>query len=357
MSQARIILCCALIGISFVVSGCTIGLGQKPTKTKTSGGVFKTVDAGVTWSQPSLIATTKGAPLSIADVDIYSLAMDPSDNKAIYLATVSKGILYSYDAGATWTPVKDKLIAGRSILSLAVDPKNKCIIYASSSNKIFKSIDCSRTWQEIYSDNKSDLRIYSIVVDHYDSKVIYFGTSRGDLIKSLDGGVSWKAVKLFDREVRRVAINPTDSRIIMVALKNGKLFRSLDAGETWTDLEAVLKTFKGDRTFRDLVSIPGEANGWILAIKYGLLKTVNNGDDWTEIKILTPKQQATINSVALDYKDPNIIYYGTVNTFYRSTDSGQNWSSTKLPTDRRGWRLLTDPKNQGLLYLGVWRFE
>ncbi|GAF89261.1 unnamed protein product, partial [marine sediment metagenome] len=40
-------------------------------------------------------------------------------------------------------------------------------------------------------------------------------------------------------------------------------------------------------------------------------------------------------------------------TFYRSLDSGENWTTKKLPTTRAGWKLLIDPDNPDIIYMGV----
>jgi photosystem II stability/assembly factor-like uncharacterized protein len=334
-------------------SGCTLSLGQSKSNDLADGGVFRSADGGLTWSQQILIPSVTGAPGSIAGVSSLDMVMDPSDNKALYLATLNKGILYSYDQANTWQIVRNSNISKKTILTLAVDPKNKCQLYSVSGNKLFKSEDCGRNWIESYSDNKQDLVIVSLKIDNYDSSKIYFVTDRGDVIKSEDFGKSWRTIINIKRSIKRIVIDPTDSRIIFIATNRGEIYRSMDSGSNWTELKDNFKKFNFDRSFRDLVAIPSLNGAYLLATKYGLLKTVNYGDDWTEIKLLTPKKEAVINSVAIDYKNPNLIYYITDSTFYRSQDGGQNWSSNELPTTRRGWRLLADPLQEGLLYLAL----
>ncbi|HRH21599.1 MAG TPA: YCF48-related protein [bacterium] len=342
----------SLLVIGLVVSGCTINLGSGKINNN-NGGVFVTTDHGQTWMAKSSVLASDGQNLTIAGQKIYSMAMDPSDNKAIYLGTFDKGVIYSYDGAASWMPVKSKIMASQSVVDLAVDPKNKCQIYASIGNKLLKTSDCSRTWQIAYTDSNANAVIRSLAIDRYDSAKIYFGTDNGNLMRSSDYGVSWQNVQVFKNEVKKIVFSNSDTRIILVGLSSGVIHRTNDAGETWVDLSPALKAFKGDKSLRDLIVIPSQADAFLLATKYGLLKTVNNGDDWTEIKLLTPKQPVTINSLAVNYKNPNLIYYVTDSTFYRSQDGGENWTTTQVPTTRRAWRILTDPFADGLIYLAV----
>jgi photosystem II stability/assembly factor-like uncharacterized protein len=279
--------------------------------------------------------------------------MDPSDNKAIYLGLFEKGIMTSYDGAESWSPSRSKALLVPVVVDLAVDPKNKCQLYASIGSKLMKTIDCGRSWQVTYTDANPNGVVRSLAIDHYNPAIIYIGTDNGNLLQSKDYGVSWQNIQIFKNEVKKIVINSADSRIVLVGLSNGKLYRTSDTGVNWLDLSDKFKQFKGDRSLRDLIAIPSQDGGFLLALKYGLLKTVNNGEDWTEIKLLTPKNPVDINALGVDYKNPQLLYYITDSTFYRSIDGGENWTTTAIPTSRSAWRLLVDPLQSGLIYLGI----
>jgi photosystem II stability/assembly factor-like uncharacterized protein len=343
-----------LLVLSFLVSGCTLNLGiGGGTKLPSNGGLFKSTDHGQTWVTRNSILGTNGQNLSMTNLAIYSMAMDPSDSKALYLGMFEKGIMTSYDGAESWSPSRSKALNVQVIVDLAVDPKNKCQIYSSIGSKLLKSSDCGRSWQVAYTDANANAVVRSLAIDHYNPALVYIGTDNGNLIKSSDYGVSWQNIQIFKNEIKKIVISKSDSRTIMIGLSNGKLYRTTDAGVTWLDLSDKLKEFKGDRSLRDLISVPSQDGGFLLALKYGLLRTVNNGDDWTEIKLLTPKEPVTINSLAVNYKNPQLLYYITDATFYRSIDGGENWTTTPIPTTRRAWKILSDPNQDGLIYLGV----
>ena len=92
------------------------------------------------------------------------------------------------------------------------------------------------------------------------------------------------------------------------------------------------------------------------ATAYGLLKSPDSGDTWTRINLITPSQQSSINSLAVNPKDPKEIYYVTNTTFYSSSDGGASWRTKKLPSTRAGWQLLVKPDEPSVLFMGMKKY-
>lgn len=344
-----------LIPAILILSGCTINLGLGGKSNGPDGGVYKTSNRGESWQQKALIPTTSGNPSVINNLDATFVAIDPSDSKAIYYGTVENGMYYSYDGGESWLPIKS--LGPVTPTAFAVDPAAKCTLYVAITNKAMKSTDCGRTWQQVYYDNELDVTVSSIAIDHYDSRNVYISTSRGEIILSSDFGKSWRTLNRFDNEVMKVVIAPADSRIIFVATKSKGLFRSMDKGTSWESLAEQLKEFPNSARFRDMAFSKAEPGLVLLANDYGILKTINFGDDWTALNLITPEKEAVINSLSVSQKNSKEIYYITNTTFYGTTDGGQNWSTKKLPSSRAGWTLVDDPTNPGIMYLGVKNLE
>ncbi len=338
----------------FVLSGCSISLNSKDNGA-TDGGIFLSINQGNTWQQKVLVPNISGRPKVINALNNSSLAMDPSDNRAIYYGSVDNGLFYTYDITQGWQIAKD--LEKMTINYVAVDPSSKCIIYAAIDNKVYKSTDCSRNWDEVYYDNDLTTKINYIVIDHYNSANVYIGTSRGEVIKSSDRGISWQTIGRFDSGVKKIIINPKDSRLLLAATFKKGLFRSTDSGGSWVNLEEKLENFKDSRNFRDLAISEADSGVIILASNYGLLKSNDNGDTWSKIELITPEKKATINAVAISPKNSQEIYYVTNTTFYKSLDGGQNWTTKKLPTTRAGWNLLINPEDPNILYLAVRKIQ
>ncbi|MFH1522429.1 MAG: hypothetical protein ABIE43_01260 [Patescibacteria group bacterium] len=336
--------------VIFAMSGCSISF-KKGDGGGTDGGVYVTVDKGNIWQHKILIPTISGRPKDIAMLNANSLAMDPSDEKAIYFGSVDNGLFYTYDSAQNWQIASN--LSKETINYIAIDPSSKCIIYSAILNKVYKSTDCNRTWSQVYYDNDIETKVNNIAIDHYDSANVYIGTSRGEIIKSSDRGANWQTIGRFEDEVKEIAISPHDSRVIFVATAKKGIYRSKDKGINWINLQDELKDFQDNLKFRDLVLAEADQGRILLATSYGLLESTDNGDTWSKIELITPEKKAIINAIAVSPKNSKEIYYVTDTTFYRSLDGGKNWATKKLPTTRAGWRLLIDPNDTNIIYLGV----
>jgi len=339
--------------LALFVSSCSIsfssddGLGFD---SSSDGGVFVSTNKGEEWKQVVSIPTIKGSPESIKRINVSDLVMDPSDYSAVYLGSVSNGLFYTFNIVKGWQ--KANTLPLSRVRSVAVDPKDKCTIYATGENKVFKSNDCSRTWEQVYYDNDLQISVNTVAVDHHNNDNIYIGTERGDVLKSNDKGKSWEPIFRGDDDIDSIKLSPFDSRIIFVSTDSDGTARSMDGGMTWKNLEKNLKDFKNSKNFRDLEFALDEKGKVFLATTYGLLRSLDYGDSWTRIELLTPEKESTINSLALG-ENSQIIYYVTDTTFYRSQDGGKSWTTKSLPTSRFGSDLLVSPDNSDIVYLGV----
>ncbi len=347
----RIKIIIPFIIIIFLTSGCITLKSSNQQAGAIDGGIFKSINKGDIWSQAVLIPTTSGKPNSIATLSVNSLVMDPSDHRAIYYGSVGNGLYYTYDGARNWFPTPG--LGKGTIKDIAIDPESKCIIYAAIGNKLLKSTDCNRTWSQMYYDSDLRVSVNNIAVDHYNSEVVYIGTSRGEIIKSYDRGVSWTTLYRMQDPILRIVIAPDDSRSMFVGTKNKGVFRSSDNGVSWTNLSDNLKEFKAGKKFKDLAFSQAQPGLIYLATGYGLLKSEDRGDNWQAIELIPPSQKATINAIAVSPQEPKEIYYVTNTTFYRSLDGGENWTIKKLPTSKAGWKLLINPKDPKVIYLGV----
>jgi len=339
--------------LAIVVSGCSVSF--KSGEGGIDGGLYASNSRGDTWVQRSLIPTVNGQPQNFANFNAAALAADPSDPNAFYYGSVDNGLLYTYTGAREWFSAGT--FPKATINAIAVDPSAKCIVYAASQNKLYKTIDCSRTWAQVYYDDDLKTLVNSVAIDPYNPANVYIGTSRGEVIKSSDKGTSWKTSGRLENNVKKVIINPADSRIILAATLKKGVSRSIDGGANWVSQEEKLKDFSDGFNFKDIIFAPADKNLVFLATKYGLLKSTDNGDNWTKMELITPEEKATINALAVNPKNSKEIYYVTNTTFYRSLDGGSNWTTKKLPTTRAGWSLVVNRENPNILYLGVRKVE
>lgn len=352
INKQKIIWWSFLFFIALLVSGCTIRIGGSKTP---DGGVWRSPDGGKTWQQIVAVPTV-GTATTIANLNVRRMVFDPQDYQTIYLATENNGLVYTYDGGATWRQFRE-LNKGK-IRSVAVDPKAKCILYAVMDNKLYKSNDCGRFWQNIYFHQNPQVIITDIVVDHYDSSVIYMVNSEGEVLKSRDGGQSWTNVYRVNRGVfMDLVMDQRDSRVVYAATQRHGIFKTTDGGNNWISLEDGLKPYSGSLEYVKLVSDQATAGSLILVSKYGLLRSRDGGINWEEVPLLPAPKKATIYSLAIDPNNSGEIYYTTMTTLVKSIDGGQTWSSRRLPFSRVANAILINPENSNLVYFGTFKIN
>jgi len=179
-----------------------------------NGGVWKTKDAGRTW-----VPIFDDQPVA----SIGALAVAPSAPDVIYVGSgestlrdsvgFGNGVYKSIDAGRTWTHLG--LDETQHIGKIAIDPKNPDIVFvaaighlyaANEGRGVFRSKDGGRTWQKVlYKDE--NVGAVEVVIDPTNSRVVYAGlwnTRRppwftyaptngpgGGIYKSTDAGATW----------------------------------------------------------------------------------------------------------------------------------------------------------------------
>lgn len=343
-----------LLPAVLLLSGCSVSLKTGASEGAVDGGVFKTTNKGETWTQATRTTLFGGKGLDIRGLDVNVLAIDPSDPRTIYLGSLDNGLFFTYDEGADWQVASR--VGKIMVSSLAVDPNSKCVIYLSSGNQAYKSVDCGRFWRQAYFDNDPAVQIRSIAINPLDSGEIFISTSRGEVIKSRDGGETWRTTGRLETDVVRIIVSPHDPKIIFAGTVDQSIFRSTDGGENWSSQKEILGEFRDSNSFRDLVFSLSDPGTVFLANHYGLIKSTDYGDSWVNINLITPKEEAIINAIAVSPENSGELYYVTATTFYHSTDGGANWSSKQLPSSRAGFRLAIDPESPNIIYLGMRKF-
>jgi len=327
-----------------------------PTTVQGPMGTFQSIDKGETWKQIVAYPTASGVK-SIAGVKVYRMHTDPSDPNAIYLTTRGQGLFYTYDNGQTWQ--FSAPMAGKFIYGLAVDPKDKCTVYASDGQHIFKTEDCLRSWQLVYTEERVGQHFVALAVDYGKSNIIYGAEIGGDVLISNDSGKSWRAIHRLGFQLQHlVADSFKPGRIYVASYENG-LHRSDDSGANWIDLSAGINNFSDADQFYRLVMNYGKKDSLFWLSTYGILRSDDAGVTWTDLKLITPPGSVNIYGFDISAKNQNEMYYtGTIlgeksehvrSTFYKTTDGGKNWITKKLPTNTIPVGILINPKDSNIL--------
>ncbi len=225
-----------------------------------SGGVWKTVNNGVTWEPifdneaVSSIGDVTVAP-SNPDV-VWAGTGEPNNRQS---SSWGNGVYKSSDGGKTWTNVglKDSQHIGR----IVIHPQNPEIVYVAAAGRLwganrerglFKTSDGGKTWTNTKFINE-DTGFIDVAIDSEDPNTLYaaayqrrrtpFGFRGGGphsgLYKTADGGATWAKLTtgLPEGDAGRIGIDVyrANAKIVYVTYENAKggVFRSDDRGATW----------------------------------------------------------------------------------------------------------------------------
>lgn len=342
-----------LFSVLFLGGASCVSLSSNKKTTTGPAGVFVSADAGESWKQANVLPTSEGVK-SIAGVNVYQIVADPQDPDTMYLASRENGLFYTYDGAVTWQKANSPLNSG-FIYSVTVNPKDKCELYATNGRQVFKSIDCNRSWQEVYREARSSVLISALAYNNFPPYQVYMSESNGDFLQTKDGGTSWGLLKRFGVRLSYISTSPFDGNLLYVISRTDGMYRSEDGGVTWTNLKTNLSKFSGALEYRRHMLHPTDVNTIYWISTYGIMYSHDRGNTWSAYKLITPPGSANIYSFAVNPKDDKQIFYvATINdrsTFYKTLDGGKNWITKKVPSDQLPMMLRYHPTKPNRLYL------
>lgn len=318
--------------------------------TLDDGGIWFSGNKGETWEQRSLIYADRAIRKSIADDNIKKIVFSPADERRLLAIAEKEGLWLSWNAGRNW----DQILAAKDVNDVAIDENNPNIIYSTSGPNLVRSQDYGDSWSAIYTNDNTNEFITAIALRPGAPQTIYAGTSAGRLVKSDNNGQSWQEQSNLEFSVNKLSFGNASSTLMFIGVKNKGLGRSQNFGEDWYFFKDEFKTYGGAAEFRDFALTP---NGIIYASRYGLLRSLNQGNDWTSLPLIADERDSNIYSLAVNKDNASEIYYGTKNTFYHSIDGGFNWVPRRLPTSRAATALIINPADANAIYLGAWRLN
>jgi photosystem II stability/assembly factor-like uncharacterized protein len=363
-----------------------VGTGEADMRSDISfgAGVYKSTDAGQTWSYLGLGDTRQ----------IGRVLVDPRDPDVVLVAALGhgfgpnaeRGVYRTTDGGKTWTRVlyKDE---NTGAIDLAYDPDNSRTVYASLWNArrpaystyapitgpgggLYKSTDSGATWKEIAGRGLPAGTLGRIGVDvvaGQHGKRVYAlidaGSSSG-LYRSDNAGEDWLLVGTEPRILSRgwyfgeVRSDPKNPDIVYVS--NVSLYRSTDGGKNFKAIRGA----PGGDDYHSLWIDPEDPRRMISGVDQGTIITLNGGKTWSS---WYNQPTAQFYHVAVDNQFPYWVYgaqqdSGTAAVVSRS-DYGQityrDWHP--IGAGESGY-ILPDPVNPQIVYGGstggeLYRFD
>jgi photosystem II stability/assembly factor-like uncharacterized protein len=317
---------------------------------------------------------------------VIAFAVDPNDRKRYYVGVASGGVWKTVNAGTTWTPVFDNE-GSYSIGAIALDPKNPATVWVGTGESnsqrsvgygdgVYRSDDGGKSWKNV--GLKTSEHVGRIAIDPRDSNVVFVaaqgplwsgGGERG-LYKTTDGGKTWKAVipGTENTGATDVVIDPSNPDIMYAATwqrrrhfftlidggPESAVYRSVDGGNTWTKVRGGLP--QGDVGRIGLSVSPADTNVVYATVEAagtasGIFRSNDRGATW-ERTSPNIAQAMYYAQIVADPKNVDRIYIPNV-VFQVSDDAGR----TQRPLGERlkhvdNHAIWVDPKDTDYMLVG-----
>jgi photosystem II stability/assembly factor-like uncharacterized protein len=312
------------------------------------GGVWKTVDGGLTWK--AIFEHAKTA-------SIGAIAVAPSNPSYVWVGTGEgnirndvldgNGVYFSSDAGNSWKFMG--LEQTQQITSILIDPGDPNTVFVgalghawgpNSDRGVFKTTDGGRTWKKVFYINDST-GVSDLAMAGNNPNVLFAcmwqfrrypwtlmdGGPDSAIYRSTDGGDTWQKLTkglpegTWGRSAIAVApLNPNHV-YALIAAKHGMLWQSEDMGDSWTPVSDSHALDVRAFYFSKLLVGPNNENK-IFFMSFNLMESTDGGKTAT---VADRGVHSDHHALWIDPKNPDRIIQGNDGGVWLSTDGAKTW--------------------------------
>ncbi len=278
----------------------------------TGGGVWKTTNAGNTWTNISDKFFNTGSVGAIAvapsDPNMVVVGMGESPFRGV-ASSHGDGVYISTDAGRNWTHAG--LENTRQISEVVIHPNNPDIIWVAAQGSpwaptddrgVYQSTDGGKTWDQVlFVDENTgavDLTIhptnprilFAAMWDHdREPWEIRSGGPGSGIHKSTDGGQTWeKMTKGLPELMGKIGIAPSGANpdlvwAVVEAKEKGGLYRSSDSGKSWSHVNGDRRLHARSWYYMHVFADPQNENT-VYVLNAPFVKSIDGGKSFSGIR-------------------------------------------------------------------------
>lgn len=357
-------------------------------KASPDRGIYRSKDGGATWT------------LVLKGVNGFSgasdLSMDATNPRILY-ATFwdhqrtpwmvrsggeGSGIWKSVDGGDSWTRLGEGLPSLMGKIGISVSPANPDRVFAiveAERGGLYRSDDAGKSWSRQSEDRLIQTRSWyymKVTADPKNPDIVW--VMNAPVLKSIDGGRTFRVIEATHGDNHHLWINPTDSRY-MANANDGGVSVSLDGGTSWssqdnqptaqfyhvtTDHDFPYKLYSGQQDNSSVI-IRSRSDNFAIDVRdwwngpgcesanigvgpkdsrfvyggcyQGLIDELDQETGlsrdimpWPAMNLTEPTDKTRFRfnwtaPIRVSQHDGNVVYHGG-NVLFRSTDRGQSWT-------------------------------
>ena len=342
----------------------------------TGGGLWKTTDGGATWKPlaDKFLKTSSIGAVAIAESDPNVIFAGMGQAPIRGNTSHGDGVYKSTDAGATWTNVG--LQDTQQISRVRIHPKDPDIVYVAAQGHVwgpnadrgvYRTLDGGKTWKKVlFVDDKTGAS--DLMMDPTNPRILYAafwqvyrqpwslenGGTGGGLWKSIDGGDTWKKLTngLPEGVVGKVTVTVSASRpsrvwAMVQHAEKGGLYRSEDGGEKWTLVNGSHRITQRGWYYSRIFADPRNADT-IYVTNINFLKSIDGGKTFSRIRV----RHGDTHDLWIDPGDTQRMILGDDGGAEITNNGGQTWTTQDNQPTAEIYRVIADDRFPYWVYGG-----
>lgn len=317
-----------------------------------SGGVWKSTNGGSSWFP---------LKDNMENLAVCSMVMDPANSNVIYAGTGEgffnldairgEGIFKTTDAGATWTRLSSTNNSNFYYVNKLVIDYTTNVIYAATRKGLFASTNGGSTFTGLLiGTGGADVHCMDVEIAYTSPTTIYasFGMfNDAYLYRSIDGGNSFSPILTQTGhgriEIATSASNPFVAIISFLDLNTSGVSimgRTTDGGDNWFTMTVPGPSYSGASNYAgtqawydNIIYIDPDNPNILYAGGIDFWKSTNFGAGWSQKTNwyvqagAPPYVHADHHAIAFAPYNTNIVFLGTDGGIFKSTNKGESWTS------------------------------
>lgn len=333
----------------------------------TGGGIWKTVDDGITWKNVSdgfLKTGTVGA-LAVSESNPNMVVAGMGEHAARGVMTsMGDGIYKSTDAGKTWKPIG--LDRTRHISDVVIHPTDPNIFFVAAQGAqydetpergIYRTTDGGLSWEKVLfvdtrtgasslsMDMTNPLILYAAMWEHRRYPwTMESGGERSGLYKSTDGGSTWERLNEGLPETfgkAGISVSRANNELVFAVIEaegeKGGVYRSDDAGKKWKQVNKDRINIARSWYYMEILADPQNENV-VYVLNAPVTKSIDGGKTFTSL----PTPHGDNHHLWIDPHNNQRIINSNDGGANVSNNGGKSWSTQQNQPTAQFYRVITD---------------
>ena len=316
-----------------------------------SGGVWKTTNAGTTWT-PVFDAQSS--------YSIGCVTLDPNNPEVVWVGTgenvsgrhvgYGDGVYKSLDGGKSWTHTG--LGESEHIGKILIDPRDSDVVYVAAEGPlwmpggdrgVYKTEDGGKTWARVLEISE-DTGVTDLELDPRNPDVLYAaayqrrrkvwallaGGPESGIYKTSDAGENWKRLAngLPDEDMGRIglAVSPLNPDLVYATIEadddSKGFYRSANAGESWEKRSDYTSGGTGPHYYQEIYASPHKLDR---VYQMDVVNHVTEDGGKTFNRLGGTYKHTDNHALAFDPNDPDYLLSGCDGGLYETWDHGGSW--------------------------------